>query len=54
MRPLRNVAAPAIAVEVSSVSVRSRDQLDRMAVPLADAMAKALVAFRTGGAAGSP
>lgn len=54
VRPLRNVAAPAIAVEVSSVSVRSRDQLDRMAVPLADAMAKALVAFRTGGAGGSP
>jgi len=49
VRPLRNVAGPAIAVEVSSVSVRSREQLDRMAVPLADAVVKALAAFRGGG-----
>jgi len=46
VRPLRNVAAPAVAVEISSVSVRDRAQLDRMAVPLAGAVARAVLAFR--------
>ena len=49
VRPLRNVAAPAIAVEVSSVSAPNRESLDRMAVPLADAVARAVSAFRGGG-----
>ncbi len=48
VRPLRNVAAPAVAVEVSSVSAASREPLDRMAVPLADAIARAVSAFRGG------
>jgi N-acetylmuramoyl-L-alanine amidase len=50
VRPLRNVAAPAIAVEVSSVSAPTREPLDRMAVPLAEALARAVSAFRGGGA----
>jgi N-acetylmuramoyl-L-alanine amidase len=49
VRPLRNVAAPAIAVEVSSVSAPTREPLDRMAVPLAEAVARAVSAFRGGG-----
>ncbi len=48
VRPLRNVAAPAIAVEVSSVSVRNREPLDAMALPLAEAVARAVSAFRGG------
>lgn len=50
VRQLRTVAAPAIAVEVSSVSVPSRDRLDRLAQPLAESLARALAAFRGGGA----
>ncbi|MGH9794981.1 MAG: N-acetylmuramoyl-L-alanine amidase [Candidatus Acidiferrales bacterium] len=49
VRPLRNVAAPAVAVEVSSVSAANREQLDSMAVPLAEAIARALAEFRGGG-----
>lgn len=49
VRPLRNIAAPAVAVEVSSVSAVNREQLDSMAVPLAEAIARALAEFRGGG-----
>lgn len=49
VRPLRNVAAPAVAVEVSSVAAPKREMLDRMAVPLADAVTRAVIAFRGGG-----
>lgn len=48
VRPLRNIAAPAVAVEVSSVSAVNREQLDSMAVPLAEAIARALAEFRGG------
>lgn len=48
VRPLRNVAAPAVALEVSSVSAEGREPLDRMAVPLAEAVALAISAFRGG------
>jgi N-acetylmuramoyl-L-alanine amidase len=48
VRPLRNVAAPAVAIEVSSVSVRNREPLDAMALPLAEAVARAISAFRGG------
>ncbi len=48
VRPLRNIAAPAVAVEVSSVSAANREQLDSMAVPLAEAIARALAEFRGG------
>jgi N-acetylmuramoyl-L-alanine amidase len=46
VRQLRTTAAPAIAVEVSSVSVEDRGQLDRMAPGVADAIARGASAFR--------
>jgi len=46
VRQLRTTAAPAIAVEVSSVSVDDRGQLDRMAPGVADAIARGASAFR--------
>ncbi len=46
IRQLRTVAAPAIAIEVSSVSVSNRDQLMKLAPGLADAVAQAVVSFR--------
>lgn len=56
VRQLRSIAAPAVAVEVSSVSTRDRRQLDLMGLPLADAVARALAGFRaaagTGGGGG--
>jgi N-acetylmuramoyl-L-alanine amidase len=46
VRQLRTTAAPAIAVEVSSVSVDDRGPLDRMAPGVADAIARGASAFR--------
>jgi N-acetylmuramoyl-L-alanine amidase len=46
VRQLRTTAAPAIAVEVSSVTVEDRSQLDRMAPGVADAIARGASAFR--------
>jgi N-acetylmuramoyl-L-alanine amidase len=46
VRQLRTTAAPAIAVEVSSVTVENRNDLDRMAPGVADAIAKGVAAFR--------
>ncbi len=46
VRQLRTVGAPAIAIEVSSVSVSNRDQLTQMAPGLADAIAQAVASFR--------
>ena len=46
IRQLRTTAAPAIAVEISSVSVENRDDLDRMAPGVADAIAHGVAAFR--------
>jgi N-acetylmuramoyl-L-alanine amidase len=46
VRQLRTTAAPAIAVEISSVSVDDRGQLDRMAPGVADAIARGASAFR--------
>jgi N-acetylmuramoyl-L-alanine amidase len=46
VRQLRTTAAPAIAVELSSVAVDDRADLDRMAPGVADAIARAAVAFR--------
>lgn len=46
VRQLRTTAAPAIAVEVSSVSVENRQDLDRMAPGVADAVARGVAAFR--------
>ena len=46
VRQLRTTAAPAIAVEISSVSVKERAELDRMVPGVADAIARGLTAFR--------
>ena len=46
VRQLRTTAAPAIAVEVSSVSVADRTDLERMLPGVADAIARGIVAFR--------
>src|SRR5215469_14582943 len=59
IRELRTTAAPAIAVEVSSVVVNDRAELDNMAPGVADAIARGVVAFKplyviTGTGGGSP
>jgi N-acetylmuramoyl-L-alanine amidase len=46
VRQLRTTAAPAIAVEISSVTVEDRADLDRMAPGVADAIARGAAAFR--------
>ena len=46
VRQLRTTAAPAIAVEISSVSVERREDLDRMAPGVADAIARGVAAFK--------
>jgi N-acetylmuramoyl-L-alanine amidase len=46
IRQLRTTAAPAIAVEISSVSVNDRLALDRMAPGVADAVARGITDFR--------
>ncbi len=45
IRQLRTTAAPAIAVEVSSVVVNDRADLDHMAPGVGDAIARGIVAF---------
>jgi N-acetylmuramoyl-L-alanine amidase len=46
VRQLRTVATPAIAIEVSSVSVSNREQLLHMTAGLADGVAQAVTGFR--------
>jgi N-acetylmuramoyl-L-alanine amidase len=46
VRQLRTTAAPAIAVEISSVTVNDRSDLDRMAPGVADAIARGIAAFK--------
>jgi N-acetylmuramoyl-L-alanine amidase len=46
VRQLRTTAAPAIAVEISSVSVENRAELDRMIPGVAEAVAHGIAAFR--------
>jgi N-acetylmuramoyl-L-alanine amidase len=46
VRQLRTTAAPAIAVEIASVSVEDRNILDRMAPGIADAVARGCSGFR--------
>ena len=46
IRQLRTTAAPAIAVEISSVVVNDRADLDHMAPGVAEAIARGLVAFK--------
>jgi len=47
VRQLRTIAAPAVAIEVSSVSLPDRAPLDQMGPGLADGVARAVAAFRT-------
>jgi N-acetylmuramoyl-L-alanine amidase len=47
VRQLRTVGAPAVAIEISSVSVPDRGPLDQMGPGLADGVARAVAAFRT-------
>lgn len=54
VRQLRTTAAPAIAVEVSSISVEDREDLDRMAPGVADAIARGVAAFRPSYVVGHP
>jgi N-acetylmuramoyl-L-alanine amidase len=46
VRQLRTTAAPAIAIEISSVSVADRSELDRMIPGVAESIARGVVAFR--------
>ena len=46
VRQLRSTAAPAIAVEISSIVVEDRAELDRMAPGVADAIARGAAAFK--------
>jgi N-acetylmuramoyl-L-alanine amidase len=46
IRQLRTTAAPAIAVEISSVAVENREDLDRMIPGVADGIAHGVAAFR--------
>jgi N-acetylmuramoyl-L-alanine amidase len=46
VRQLRTTAAPAIAVEISSIVVEDRAELDRMAPGVADAIAHGAAAFK--------
>jgi N-acetylmuramoyl-L-alanine amidase len=46
VRQLRTTAAPAIAIEISSVSVAERAELDRMIPGVAESVARGVVAFR--------
>lgn len=46
VRQLRTTAAPAIAVEISSVVIEERADLDRMAPSVADAIATGVAEFR--------
>ena len=46
VRQLRTTSAPAIAIEISSVSIQDKADLDRMMPGVADAVARGVVAFR--------
>jgi N-acetylmuramoyl-L-alanine amidase len=52
VRELRSVAAPAVAVEISSVSVSEPNTLNALAQPLATSVARSILAFRPAVAAG--
>lgn len=53
VRALRSVTAPAVAVEISSVSTPTPDLLTASAAPLTDAIARAIVASRSGSFGGT-
>ena len=45
VRQLRTIAAPAIAIEISSIDVTDAKRLDQMAQPLAEAIGRAVAEF---------
>jgi len=47
VRQLRSITAPAVAIELSSVSVADRAQLDKAIEPLAESVARGVAAFKT-------
>jgi N-acetylmuramoyl-L-alanine amidase len=51
IRQLRTIAAPAIAIEVSSIDVSDARRLEQMAEPLAEAVARAVAEFRSSASA---
>lgn len=53
VRELRSVAAPAVALEISSVAVSNPDSLRAAAVPFATAILRAVAAFRAANPAGA-
>lgn len=53
VRGLRSVAAPAVAVEISSVSISDSAQLTAFAAPLATSIVRSIVAFRPMGPGGA-
>lgn len=54
LRDLRSVDAPAVAVELASVSVKDRKALDPFLGPLAEAIARGVMNFRSPTAAHRP
>jgi N-acetylmuramoyl-L-alanine amidase len=52
VRELRSVAAPAVAVEISSVSVSDPNTLNALAQPLATSVVRSILAFRPAAPAG--
>ena len=52
LRDLRSIAAPAIAVELASVSVKDRKAIDPYLAPLAEAIVQGIRAFRGGANSG--
>ena len=50
VRQLRTIAAPAIAIELSSIDVTDAKRLDQMAQPLAEAIGRAVAEFHPLGA----
>jgi len=52
LRDLRSVAAPAVAVELSSVTVADRGAFEAMFTPLAASVARGIVAYRSSPDAG--
>jgi N-acetylmuramoyl-L-alanine amidase len=53
IRGLRSLAAPAVAIEISSVAVTNSKSLTDMAAPLASSIVKAIQAFRPLNSAGA-
>ena len=53
LRDLRSVAAPAVSVELSSVTVEDRGALEAMFTPLAASIARGIVAYHSASEAGA-